>query len=458
MPVTEIGRSRGPHQHLIFLVVAVALFMTSIDQTIVATALPTIDHDLHAQLNWSGWIITIYSLGRIMVVPLVGQLGELLGRKAIFIIAVALFTLASLLCGLAGNITVLIVLRGIQAIGGGAFIPSATGLVADHYGEHRDRAVGLFTSIVPIGAIVGPVLGGVFVTYWSWRGIFLINVPIGVILVAAAMRLIPPGGARVGSRMDLVGSALLCVGLLSGTLAITYLGDASHAPLSPEFVVLATLAVVTITMVVSRGQRPDAILPMNLLRGRGFGVMNLINFFYGAAAIGFSALVPLYAQNRYGMTSLAAGTLLTARAIGMIAVSGAATFALRRTGYRLPMAGGFIVAAAGLIMLSVGVHGFSVHLWLAVSSLLVGVGVGLASPASNNASLQLDPDHVTSIAGIRVTFRQLGSMSAVSFTTAILSRSADPGITQANTIAAFAVLLLCVIPLVRLVPDHRAAW
>src|ERR1700740_138880 len=134
--------------------------MSSVDQTIVATALPAIQHDLAAQVNWSSWTITIYALGQVLVMPLAGKLGDQYGRKRIFLGAAALFTTASLCCGLATNIYLLIVLRAIQAIGGGAFMPSATGIVTETFGENRERAVGLFSSIFPIGGVGGPALAG----------------------------------------------------------------------------------------------------------------------------------------------------------------------------------------------------------------------------------------------------------------------------------------------------------
>lgn len=151
---------------MILAVVSAALFMSSIDQTIVATALPALHHDLHTTINWSAWTITVYSLGRLAIVPLAGRLGDRLGRRRVFLLGTAVFTIASLLCGMANDIYVLVVLRAVQALGGGALMPSATGIVAEHFGRGRDRAVGMFTSIVPIGGLVGPVLGGIFVTYW----------------------------------------------------------------------------------------------------------------------------------------------------------------------------------------------------------------------------------------------------------------------------------------------------
>src|SRR5260370_25732025 len=113
--------------------------------------------------------------------PLAGTLGDQYGRKKMSLGAAVLFPTASLCCGFASNIFLLIVLRGIQAIGGGAFMPTATGIVAQQFGTERDRALGLFSSVFPLGGIIGPVLGGIFVTDWSWRGLFLGNVPAGVL-------------------------------------------------------------------------------------------------------------------------------------------------------------------------------------------------------------------------------------------------------------------------------------
>jgi MFS family permease len=185
--------------------------------------------------------------------------------------------------------------------------------------------------------------------------------------------------------------------------------------------------------------------------------MNFINLVYGAAALGFSALVPLYAQNRYHISALGAGTLLTARAVGMIAVAGVAAMALRRTGYRLPMVIGFAVLAGGLVMMALS-PGISAYAWLAIAAAITGFGMGLSVPASNNASLQLAPDQVAAIAGLRGMFRQSGSIIAVSVTTAIIARSSSPGLVQAHVFVVFAILLVLLLPLIRLVPDHHGNW
>ena len=179
-------------------------------------------------MNWSSWTITVYALGQVMVMPLAGKIGDQFGRKQVFLGAAVLFTAASLCCGLADNIYLLIVLRAVQAIGGGAFMPSATGIVTELFGRDRDRAVGLFASIFPIGGIIGPVLGGVFVTYWSWRGIFLVNIPIGITLVVLGAIFIPDIARRPDLHLDIRGVVLLGLTLLSAMLGIGYLGGAQQ--------------------------------------------------------------------------------------------------------------------------------------------------------------------------------------------------------------------------------------
>jgi EmrB/QacA subfamily drug resistance transporter len=443
---------------LIFAIVSIGLFMASIDQTIVATALPAIERELHSGINWSSWTITVYALGQVIAMPMAGKISDMYGRKKVFMISAAVFTVASLCCGFAPNIGFLLVARFIQALGGGAFMPSATGIVSDHFGRQRDRAVGMFTSIFPIGGIVGPVLGGLFVSYWSWRGIFLINVPIGILLIGLTAKFIPSSSTRPSGRIDLPGILLLAGLLVTGMFGITYLGSGSVSFASPVFLGSEAAAVVLGWLFVRHSKRgPAPFVPYRLLRGHGFGLMNLINYLNGAAALGFAALVPLYAEERYGIDALGAGTLLTARAVGMIAIAGAATFALRRTGYRWPMIAGFLTLACGLVLMAIPAP-FSPYGWLSIGAAVTGLGMGMSMPASNNASLQLAPEQIAAITGLRGMFRQAGAITAVAVTTAVLARSAHPGVTQAYVFLVFAAILLLLVPLVRLVPEHRGSW
>jgi MFS family permease len=338
-------------------------------------------------------------------------------------------------------------------------MPSATGIVAQQFGRDRDRALGLFSSVFPIGGIIGPVLGGVFVTYWSWRGIFLVNVPIGLVLIALGSVFIPKTGKQADQRLDIRGVVLLGVTLLSAMFGVATLGSGQASVADPAFWAPEAIAAVALAGFARHSARAASpFIAAKFLVGRGFGVMNLINFLFGCAVLGFGALVPLYAEERYHIATLDAGTLLTARALGMIGVAAVAVFLLRRTGYRWPMAIGFSLAAIGLLIMASSPHGLSPYAWLAVAAGLSGIGMGLCTPASNNATLQLAPDQSAAIAGLRGMFRQTGAITAVSVTSAILARSADPGLAQAHVFLVFAVILAAVLPLILLVPDHRGNW
>ena len=457
--VAALGAEQLDRRKLVFAIVSIGLFMSAIDQTIVATALPAIERELHATVNWSGWTISIYALGQVIAMPMAGKISDMYGRKKVFLVSAAVFTLSSLCCGFAGNMVLLLVPRFIQALGGGAFMPSATGIVSDHFGAERDRAVGMFTSIFPIGGLIGPVVGGLFVTYWSWRGIFLVNVPIGLVLIVLTAKFIPASKTRLASRIDIRGIVLLAVLIATAMFGITYLGSGQVPLYSPVFLGSEAVAAAMLYLFFRHSRRdPAPFVPYRLLRGRGFAVINMINYVYGAAALGFSALVPLYAQERYNIGALDAGTLLTARAVGMIAVAGVAVMALRRTGYRLPMLAGFAILAGGLLMMALTPPSLSPYAWLAIGTGITGCGMGLSTPASNNASLQLAPDQVAAVAGLRGMFRQSGAITAVSVTTAIIARSAHPGVTQAHVFIVFAALIVLMLPLVKLVPDHHGTW
>lgn len=444
---------------MVFAVVSLALLMAAVDQTIVATALPTIQHDLHANVTWGGWTLTGYGLGQVLCLPIAGRISDQFGRKKVFLGAVTLFSFSSLACGLANNVYLLVGLRIVQAIGGGAFLPSATGMVSDSFGADRDRAIGLFSSIFPIGGMAGPILGGVFTTYWSWRLIFFVNVPIGVLLIALGLVVLPTAGKRDRARLDVRGVLLLAAVLVPAMLAITFLGSGRVSLVSFGFVAPELVAGAALVLLLRHaGSAQAPFMPAALLHGRGFGVMHFINFLFGCAALGLGALVPLYAHERLGLDPLRAGTLLTARAVGVITVAGLAVVLLRRTGYRRPMFVGFALLAAGLALIALVPDGGPRYAWLAVAAGICGLGIGTLTPASNNASLQLAPESAGSISGLRGMFRQVGSIVSISVTTALISRSDQPAVTLSHVFLVVSVVVVCSLPLIALVPEHRGAW
>jgi MFS family permease len=381
----------------------------------------------------------------------------------VFIGSVAVFTLASLLCGLADSIFALIALRALQAAGGAGFTPSATGIIVDHFGDARDRAVSLFGSIFPIGAMIGPIFGGLFVSYWSWRVAFLVNVPIGIAIIILALRYIPRDPTRQEKPhfgMDIPGMALLGGGLLAGMLAVAYLGEVGAYAWSPAFVVPLMIAVVAIWMFfrhIRRSSRP--FIAPHLIYGPNFGVVNLVNMIFAGIAIGAVALIPLYAANRYGIGAFDAGTLLIAQGVATIMMSVTIALTLRRTGHRLPIFVGAAIIAVGMLLLAFTPRfGIPPYIWLAGSAFLIGAGMGTINPASRNAGLQLAPRQSSTLAALRTLSLQVGSIATISITTTILTNSADPGNVQAWVYIVSAALLVVTLPIISRVPEHHGSW
>src|ERR687885_207394 len=201
--------ARSNSRYVFFLLASLAVLMSAIDGTIVAVALPQLTDALHAPLTWVGWTLTAYQLVQVVMLPLAGKLSDTLGRKRVFMACVGTFTLGSLLCGLAPTIGALIAFRALQALGGGGLMPSAVGIVSDQFAERRAQAIGLFTSVFPIGGIIGPNLGGYLLHNWSWRELFFVNVPLGlVVLVGVQLLLRGDRPSEDALRIDFLGMGL----------------------------------------------------------------------------------------------------------------------------------------------------------------------------------------------------------------------------------------------------------
>jgi MFS family permease len=310
--------------------------------------------------------------------------------------------------------------------------------------------------------MIGPIFGGLFVTYWTWRGIFFINAPIGVAVVLLSLRFIPADKLKEQQghyKMDLPGIAWIAIGLLAAMLAASYLGETHAKVWSFTFIGLLIVAVITITEFfrhISRVALP--FIAPRFIYGKGFGSVNLLNAVYGGVTLGAISLVPLYAINHYGMSALDAGTLLVAEGIASIALSATITMLLRRTGYHLPLYIGCSVIIVGVALLSLHpVAGITPYIWLAGSSFLIGVGIGLNSPPARNAGLQLAPENSATIAALRTLCIQLGQIFMIAIATAVIAGN-HPDNIQAHIYMIMALLFILFLPLVSRIPEHKGAW
>jgi EmrB/QacA subfamily drug resistance transporter len=459
---------------IFFGLAGLTLLMFSIDSTIVAVALPTLIADLHTTLVWAGWTLTAYALTQTVMMPLVGKLAEQFGQMRVFLICVFVFTLGSLLCGLAPNVYVLIACRILQALGGGGFLPSCTGIVAEQFPETRSRMVGLFASIFPIGGILGPNLGGAIIEHFGWREIFLINVPIGIVVVTmlarqarqavAPARAVPEAlAAKRATRrsIDVLGTllfALMVVGLLMG---LTLLGDDPSLIRSPLFWLMIGGSAVAFGLFIWQERRaPNPVLDLSLVTRHPFGVVNLYNLLTGACTMGFFSFVPYYVAIQYGMGPMESGAILTPRSLVMIVVSTSTSFFLLKLGYRLPMLAGIACVIATLLLLGQGfteanlgpIHIGTIGLLLFAMA-LSGLGMGMLVPSSNNAGLDLLPQRAAVISGIRGLFRSTGGVVGTAVIVLWLELSPDKAAGMRTIFTVLGFLMLATTPLVLLIPD-----
>lgn len=451
----------GPREIIIFVVVSLALLMSSIDNTIVAVGLDNMMSGLHTNLIWIGWVITGYSLAQIIVMPMAGKLSDEFGRKRLFLGCVVLFTASSFLCAIAPNVYLLIFFRVLQAIGGGAFMPSAAGIVSDVFGaKHRSTAIGLFTSVFPIGGIIGPNLGGWVIDHFGWRAMFSINLPIGVVLLALGIFIIPATGRMRGGRsIDLVGAGTFAFGILALMYGMTVWGNQINFSL--QVAIWAVVGLIGLAIFVwYEGHTSDPMIELRLLKERAFFAANLYNFLYGGLVFGFFSFIPLYAMTKYGMSATDAGFILTPRAIAMIALSAVSSFLLIKIGYRAPMIVGVILISIGLYFFAMDWshptlfgHPVSVVVFLSLLLTITGLGIGIGGPAANNAAIDLMPEAVARITGLRGMFRTTGGVLGTAAIVLILAHYKDQAQGLEHIFKGLSILVLLVIPPVFLIPD-----
>ena len=447
---------------IVFPIVAMALLMITVDSTIVATALHTLQVDLQTSVSWAGWTMTIYSFGFVLMLPLSAKLSIRFGNRPVFLISVATFTVASLLCGLSTNIHMLIVMRAIQAIGGSGLTPSATGIIVNHFNQSRDRFLGLFGSIFAIGGMIGPIFGGIFVTYSTWQWIFFINIPFGLIVFILAMRFIPkapPVGNRKES-FDFPGLILLAIGIITAMYAATYLGEKQSDVFSPLFIGLIVVSIVSFTIFFRHLKRVEfPFIKPDFIYGKGFGAVNLINVIHTGMVIGTASLVPFYAVSRYGISGLNSGLLLVIEGTASVIMSVVMSIYLRRTGYRMPLYIGSLILVTGVALLSFEpILGIPPFTWLSISTFLIGFGFGVMSPAARNAGIQLAPAQSANLAAIRSLGLQMGQIISIAIATSIIAAAISPAKAQSMVYLGLAVLLFVTIPVISKVPENKGAW
>jgi EmrB/QacA subfamily drug resistance transporter len=356
-----------------------AIGLAAIDSTIVATAVPQIVADLGG-FSLFPWIFSIYLLTQAVTVPIYGRLSDVFGRKPVLLVGVAGFLVGSVLCAVAWSMVTLIIFRGLQGLAAGAILPTTTTIVGDLYEPaERGKVQGWISSVWGVSAIVGPTLGGFFAEYWTWRGIFWLNLPIGVGAAWLIQRHLHERVERREHRIDYAGAtaltaacSLLILALLEGGVSWAWGSTTSMA-------LFAASAVLLVAFIQIERTVAEPILPLWVFRHRILVAGNVAGLAIGAILIGQTTYVPTYAQRVVGVGAVVAGLAMATMTIGWPIAATLAPRVYLRIGYRpTGLLGGSIATVACLLFaLFVGAGS---GIWrVSVAGFVLGVGLGFIS-------------------------------------------------------------------------------
>jgi EmrB/QacA subfamily drug resistance transporter len=407
---------------LIFASLMLVLLLAALDQTIVSTALPTIVGDLGGVSHLS-WVVTAYLLASTISGPLYGKLGDLYGRKTLLQISIVIFLIGSALCGAAQNMTQLIAFRALQGLGGGGLFVLVLAVVGDIIPPRdRGRYQGLFGAVFGVATVIGPLLGGFFVDNLSWRWIFYVNIPLGIVALVVIGVVFHARSEHVQHKVDYLG-ALTLSGGLTAIVLFTSLGGTTYSWSSPAVIAMLVLGIVLLVAFVYVERRAaEPLIPLQLFENRVFTVTSVIGFIVGFALFGAITYLPLYLQLVKGHTPTESGLLITPLMGGLLITSILSGQLISKFGkYRpFPIVGTALIAVAFVLLSSIAVGTSTVT--VALYCIVLGLGLGMVMQvlvlAAQNAVAYRYLGVATSASTL---FRQIGGSIGVSLFGAIFA-------------------------------------
>jgi EmrB/QacA subfamily drug resistance transporter len=412
---------------LSFIGLMLGMLLAAIDQTIVATALPTIVGDLGG-LDHLAWVVTAYLLTETVSTPLWGKLGDLYGRKRLFQGAILVFMAGSVLAGVAPSMLLLIVFRGIQGAGAGGLIVLAQAIIADIVSpRERGRYMGFFYGGFGAASVLGPLTGGFITDHLSWRWVFYVNIPLAAIALVVTTAVLPSSPRRPRANVDWLGIGLLAAAISCFVLLTTWGGN-EYAWGSPVIVGLGVASVALVALFIAAERRAiEPALPLRLFRLRTFNIASVVSLCVGVAMYGASSYLPTLLQVANGASASDSGLLLTPLMLGMLGTSSLTGQIITRTGrYRIFPLIGTILAAVGMFLLSTlntGSSRWESGVFMAV----LGMGLGFTMQVMIIASQNETPPEDLGVATSTVTFFRTvgGSLGVALFGTLFTSRLAN---------------------------------
>ncbi|GAB3174725.1 EmrB/QacA subfamily drug resistance transporter [Micromonospora palomenae] len=432
----ESQTAARPNIRVVLFGLMIAMMLAMLDNMIVSTALPRIVGEFGG-LDHFTWVVTAYVLGTTVSTPIWGKLGDLYGRKAVFLTSVVVFLVGSALCGMAGSdmlggpgdgMVELIAFRAVQGLGAGGLMVGVMAIIGDLVPpRERGRYQGMIAGIMAIAMVAGPLVGGFITDNLSWRWAFYVNLPLGgvALLVLATTMHLPK--YRTEHKIDWLGAALLSVGITAIVLLTTWGGN-EYDWVSPQILGLAVLAVVALVAFGLVERRvPEPILPLGLFANRNFALISVIGFLLGFAMFGAMNFLPLYQQTVQGASATNSGLLLLPLMFGMLVVSLVVGRAITKTGrYRMfPIVGGVVMTAGMLLLSRLDVDTGKVESSLYM--VVLGVGMGFLMQTSMLiAQNSVEQKDLGAASGAATFFRSIGGSFGISLFGAIFAnRLAD---------------------------------
>ena len=421
---------------IIALAVTLATFMEVLDTSIANVSLPHIAGSLSAGQDESTWVLTSYLVSNAIVLPLSGWLSSIVGRKNFYMGCVALFTVSSFLCGLAPNLAVLILCRVLQGVGGGGLQPSEQAILADTFPPaKRGMAFAVYGVAVVTAPAIGPTLGGWITDNFSWRWIFFINIPVGIISLLLTSRLIqdPPYFRRrrlAETHIDYIGLSFVALGL--GTLQVVLDKGQRDDWFESQFITIMTLIAVAslIFVIFWEWRHKDPIVDLHLFRDRNFGISNLLMFMLGFALLGSTLLLPLFMQTMLGYTAQQSGLALMPGGLAIMALLPLVGFLLSRYSPRWLLVFGLVVLSASLFHMTS--FNLQMDFRMAVTArLLQAIGMAFLFVPINTAAYAFLPREKNNAAsGLMNLARNIGGSVGISVVTTMLDRRTQVHLTD----------------------------
>jgi EmrB/QacA subfamily drug resistance transporter len=432
--VVPLGFHNLPRRQVLITLggVLLAMFLSALDQTVVGTALPKIIADLKGFEHYT-WVATAYLLTATIMMPIVGRLTDMYGRKWFYIVGIIIFLIGSALCGLSQNMTQLILFRGFQGIGAGIMMANAFIVIGDLFPpSERGKYQGLIVAVFGLSSIVGPLLGGFITDNISWHWIFYINLPLGIPVVLAFIRFFPDvRPLQAKHKLDYLGMAALVLCISPLIIGLSWAGS-EYEWQSPQVIgALSLSAVMLIAFILVESQAAEPVMPLALFRSRTVIVAVIVRFCIGMGMFGIILFVPLFFQGVLGRSATYSGTLLMPQMLAMVIASTLSGQAVARLGghYRIQAIIGLAIMAAGLFLLSF-MDAQTSHGQAVFAIVVTGIGMGIAMPLFVIAVQNDVPYRVMGVATSSTQFFQsigqavglavFGSMMASRFTANVM--------------------------------------